>query len=384
MQYYRITADLQSPLVVQQNRQSNSSVNLPYLPGSSLRGALAAQYIRMGGSPEDMQFQQIFIDDAVHFPNLLPTDRSKTISKAFPLTSVSCKREPGFIAEERHGVVDLLASKLKAQLQFEIAGDNICNCCGQEMKSIDGFWNGDEAAPARFRPSMIYQRHTGIDRATGTVAQSIFFIRQAIADFYKDPKTKKYERQRLSGGVYLSGQQLSILNPLLEMPVFAGAERTSGMGELRLTVDKAEEFAPAFDIETWDKEFRKKYAEVGNVDLPDGEYFCIKFESDAIMVDEFLRPATHLRLDFEDVELEMQITKTKAIRGWQSSWGLPKPDDIGVTMGSVFLYRYTGDDLQGLIRHLSVELISGIGLRREEGFGKISICNSAHTIKEVM
>ena len=59
-------------------------------------------------------------------------------------------------------------------------------------------------------------------------------------------------------------------------------------------------------------------------------------------------------------------------------------DDVGLVMGGVFLYRYTGEDLQGLSQHLKGKQLSGIGLRREEGFGRISICNPAHTIKEVM
>ena len=110
MHYYRITAELQSPLVVQQNRQSNSSRNLPYLPGSSLRGALAAQYLCEGGSPDKEDFHQLFVHDPVPFPNLLPAGDPTVIPKAIALTAASCKRVTGFKAEEKHGVFDLLAS----------------------------------------------------------------------------------------------------------------------------------------------------------------------------------------------------------------------------------------------------------------------------------
>ena len=252
------------------------------------------------------------------------------------------------------------------------------------MKPIGGFWNGDTAAPVSFLPPMLYQRHTGIDRTTGTVAESIFFIRQAMADYYKDQKTGKYERQHLTGGVYLSDQQLELLKTLFDMPVFAGTDRTSGMGELKLSVEDAAQAAPTFVIKAWDNEFRAKYAEIGGVDLPDGTLFCITLESDAILVDRFLRPATQLNLVFEGVKRQMQVAKAKTIRGWHSSWGLPKPDDTGLTMGSVFLFCYTGNDPESLKQYLNKKLISGIGLRREEGFGKISICNPSHTIKEVM
>lgn len=42
MKHFRLTARLLAPLAIQQDRQSNTSASLDYLPGSSLRGALAA------------------------------------------------------------------------------------------------------------------------------------------------------------------------------------------------------------------------------------------------------------------------------------------------------------------------------------------------------
>jgi len=384
MQYYRITAELQSPLIIQQNRQSNSSENLPFLPGSSLRGALAAQFLRNGGNSGQEEFRQLFIEDPLYFPNLLPAGRNKTIPKILPLTSVSCKREAGFLAQNKHGVVDLLASNLKERMFEQTTDDKICEKCRQDMKSIGGFWNGDTTSPEHFRPSMLYQRHTGIDRVTGTVAESVFFIRQSLADYFRDSETGQYKRQWLSGGIYLNNLQRSLLEPLLETPVFAGADRTSGMGELQLSVDEASELAPTFDIGKWDSHFKKKLADLGVGDLPQGKYFSINLESDAILVDQFLRPAPQLELDLEGVQLVAQFTKAKTIRGWQSSWGLPKHDDIGFTMGTVFLFRYSGSSQQSLNQYLGAKLISGIGLRREEGFGKISICNPVHTIKEVI
>jgi hypothetical protein len=52
-------------------------------------------------------------------------------------------------------------------------------------------------------------------------------------------------------------------------------------------------------------------------------------------------------------------------------------------MGSVFLFRYQGEDLEGLKAKLNLLLIEGIGLRAEEGLGRIAICDPLHTAEVI-
>ncbi len=115
-----------------------------------------------------------------------------------------------------------------------------------------------------------------------------------------------------------------------------------------------------------------------------GLFFSIKLESDAILTDRFLRPASELPILFENLEYVMKVTQARTVRGWNAKWGIPKPDDLAVAMGSVYLYKYAGEDADKLNNFLQELQLRGVGVRRDEGFGKIAICESLHLNKEVI
>ncbi len=390
MKYVLFKARLKSPLMIHKNRQSNVSQALPFLPGSSLRGAAAGKLIRSGTKPQDGDFRSLFIEEPVCFPDLLPTDEGKSLPGVIPHSSLSCKREPGFGHSKgaSHGVTDRLAiAAVSHKMKSPPGADELlCPQCKQETKPLTGFWNTDIAAPRIIRPAMFFRRHTGIDRASGTVAHSMYYISQAIADFYKLEGTETYEPQYLVGGTYMTGPQLERLKPLITGTLFAGADRTSGMGELDVSI--TEEPAPTFNLEEWNRAFKEKLTRCSKQadpnatleDLMKPTYFSIKLESHALLVDRFLRPTADLLPDFPGVETVARIVKAHTARGWQSAWGLPKPDDTGLEMGSVFLFAYHGTELKELNRFLEEISVTGIGLRREEGFGKIRVCDPFHLL----
>lgn len=392
MKFYRITATLLAPLSIQKTRQSNASETLTYLPGSSLRGALAAKYLREGGKPQDGIFQTLFIRRPVSFPNLLPADdEDSAIGQVLPLTGVSCKRFPGFINRDSHGVGDTLAKKWVDRNNPDEFRDWKCSVCEEDMKPISGYWNGDAKFPAKFQPDIFYQRHTGIDRTTGTIAPEIFYVTQAMADYREKTeegglKTDAYSRQILSGGLYMDEEHYELLRPLVKGSLFVGADRTRGMGEIEVAIEPS---APAqLDIAAWDQSFKARLRSISDdaldSDLLSGVYFSIKLESHAILMDEFLRPTPEMDLGFTGLKTVLKVAKSQIIRGWNDAWRMPKPDDMGIKMGSVYLCRYGGGDLEGLKSFLTRLSIMGIGLRREEGFGRVLSCDPFHTQKEVI
>jgi CRISPR-associated protein Csx10 len=399
MKYVQFKARLKSPLMIHKNRQSNVSQGLPFLPGSSLRGAAAGKLIRSGIEPDHEAFRSLFIENPVCFPDLAPADNGDSLSRIIPLSNLSCKREPGFkkpgedkqgkpYRQVPHGVTDRLAitavsRKINAPPP---AGELLCPRCRQEMKPITGFWNANTANPRRIRAAMFFRRHTGIHRTTGTVAASMYYISQAMADYYKPDCSNEYKPQYLVGATYMTGEQLERLKPLIQGTLFAGADRTCGMGELEITLE--EKPAPTLDLDEWNRGFKTKLARCLEKAAPNAlrqemmkpTYFSIKMESHALLVDRFLRPTADLQLDFPGIEVAAGISKAHTVRGWQSAWGLPKPDDTGLEMGSVFLYQYTGTELKKLTGYLEELSITGIGLRREEGFGRVQVCDPFHTL----
>jgi CRISPR-associated protein Csx10 len=393
---YRITAELLSPLTIADNRQSYASESLLYMPGSTLRGAIAAHYLREFGDQHSENFQTIFVASPISFPNLLPTtEKELFLPKPIPLTGVSCKRFKGFCFSETtsHGVGDILAEKVLEEYLPEILTLAACPICNNDMKSFTGFWNGSIETPVQYNPTIIYQKHTGIDRTSGTIAQEIFYMTQAMADYYKNEDD--YSKQYLAGAIHLTDKEYEILLPVLESSLFAGADRTRGMGEIKLTLTETQ--PQPTDVAQWNAAFTDRLkalidnkTDSNQMDqLLNGCYFTINFDSDAILMDDWLRPTAELTPVLETIPAHyiqpiLKIARSKTIRGWNSAWGLPKSDDIAVSMGSVYLFKYNGNDVQKLNQELDQFMMNGIGLRKAEGFGRISICDNFHMIKEVI
>ncbi len=391
MKYYKIAAKLLSPIMIQENRQSNNPKSLSYIPGSTLRGALAMHYLRSIGSSNDEVFNALFVSGSIKYPNLYPSNEQELIvSKILPLTAVSCKNVDGFqrdADEDKigHGVNDSLVDKLTKRLD-QNASVPTCKKCNQSLKAFSGFWSNSVKNPRKIETVLLFTRHTGIDRNTGTVAPNIFFTNQVIADLQKVPikenkdDDKEYYTQQFNGCTYLSEEQHALLQNLSAKTIFLGRNRSRGLGEVELSIQATEE--TSFDLPRWNSSLREKCKKLTNLDIPEGIYFSIGLESHAILQDTFLRPIYDVNLDFLNILPVLRVTKTQIIKGWNNAWKLAKSDDVAIAMGSVFLFKYVGNDIPGLTGYLENLKRNGIGLRTEEGFGQISVCNPFHTEME--
>jgi hypothetical protein len=162
-----------------------------------------------------------------------------------------------------------------------------------------------------------------------------------------------------------------------------GQARSRGFGRIAVRLDQIEQLSILSPQE------RLQHF---NCDLPapDGHrHISLTLVSDAIVVDERLRfrPA----LDVQDLErecpalkgwivrLEKAATTSRAISGWHGGAGLPRPDDLGIAMGSAFLYLCKEDTNQApLVEALEQLEAYGIGCRRVEGYGRVVVCAPWH------
>jgi CRISPR-associated protein Csx10 len=74
------------------------------------------------------------------------------------------------------------------------------------------------------------------------------------------------------------------------------------------------------------------------------------------------------------------VAHHERLRGWNAAHGLPRQDEWAVTRGSVYAYLYEGDAsgqaaLQERLRDLEAR---GLGARRNEGFGRVVVCDDFH------
>lgn len=379
MNCYLISAKMLAPLLVQQHRQTHTPKTLEYLPGSSLRGALAGAYLRIGGNPKGSIFMDLFGLNGPLYPDLLPASKPEILSECLPLTAISCKRYPGFkLQNNAHGVRDSL-TMLAYNRWSDQENSKFWQCpdCNNDCTLFNGFWNNQLQNPIKEQPSLILKRHTGIDRCTGTVAASIFYSPQIMREDISIGQT-----QYLTGRIFLSNSQKEALQELISnQTIFAGADRARGFGELQIELQEMKR--PKIDLSSWSKAWKQKYVEDTGEEPWPGEYFSLKLASNSILVDDFLRPTANLDLDFTGLECVGKSVKQTLVRGWQASWGLPKPDDPAIQRGSVYLFRYTKDELKSLEQYLNELSQKGVGLRKTEGLGAVRICEPIHVQEEL-
>jgi CRISPR-associated protein Csx10 len=107
MNNYNIRITLNSPVCIAQKRGIGDVIEtIDYIPGSTIRGALAMQYIRQYGDYVSQQkqdeFNSIFNSENTRFGNCYIDD-----AKVIPFTASSCKYYAGFLAGlDQHGVYD--------------------------------------------------------------------------------------------------------------------------------------------------------------------------------------------------------------------------------------------------------------------------------------
>ena len=404
MTHVRVHARLLAPVVIKRDRQSERSAGVHSASGTVVRGALASSYLQQHGRADDA-FKRLFLNEAsCRFGPLDPGPR------IFPLTAASCKHE-GL----GHALVDQLwVRAAQHHVYGPVSGAAIdpwhkCGQCGADLKPQEGFWRDNQGGLCEVRGESDHvAAHVGIDRTTATAAEAMFFTLEAIA-----PSGKETD---LYGWIRADDAALRTLKCLLhdeDWRVSIGHARTRGYGDVRLRMEQ-----PTGPEDT-NSRVRRWYGwsqalldflaappfSVG-VREPDSFYFALSFPTGAVIVDPFLRysvdPAAMIDWlppmsavgdafpvegrplrQFESggaVRWIAAVTHHERLRGWNAAHGLPRQDDWMVARGAVYLYCFEGaeSERERLIARLCSLARNGVGLRRNEGFGVIDVCDEFH------
>jgi len=369
---------------------------LDYIPGSAVRGALAARYLASGGRPTDEVFVHAFIREGVSFSNLYPLQESDRGGTVFPtpLTARSCKYWTGFLARESdqeamHGVRDMLFHSAiyqhHAQNSVLLKPEaEICEqqTCGQPLDRIRGFAYRVSATEYFRREARTrLMARVAIDRRRRAAAEGILYSLQAIT-----------EDQWFCGDIR-SGDEA----PLQEIqsryltagPLRAGVAKTRGLGMLRYQTKEINTL-PLLEQQRFgrcDTKF-KELIEKQRCPLSHDWYFSVTLDADCILPDPFLRyysaipsdeVANALGLPPASLTRLAYAAATRPVRGWNTALGMPKGDAVAISMGSAFLFAYTGlESQETLIAKLAKLEASGLGVRRGEGFGRLTVAHPFH------
>lgn len=386
----------QTPLHLAAGRAPSASMEtLTYIPGASLRGAVATAFLAAQDA-DTPAFRRL--TEETCFGHAYPTLESGAGSGPIPLSSVTCRRAPGFRADGGHGVHDLLLAAEAALLaQAEdppvsapphVAGSVVCAICAEDRQRQPGDgtvpwpgWYGwDSETPRQACVSLGLQIE---GRAGGVPAQhrdltmhQTLLAGQHFAAMATFPDEETAELAR-----HLLAQQGNRL--------WVGAGRSRGLGELRVDLQ-----APPLEPATMParqamltERLAQLCVRAGATPPDDQTYVSLTLQAAALVADPFGRWQRACSADLlsdwtglpaSALELRQSFQDAAWRAGWNAALGLPKPDALALAAGSCWLFRISGvaqDDLLGALERLEDR---GIGERRQEGFGVVRVCEPLH------
>lgn len=174
-----------------------------------------------------------------------------------------------------------------------------------------------------------------------------------------------------------------------------GGRQTTGLGAVAIHAQSAEETNENLRerIVAMTERFRQQanlYQNLGGKPcLIKGHIFTVNLLSDAILLEDGWIPTQ----EFSDAQLKAitgieatlirSFTTTKTVGGYHTQWHRPKPTNVAVSMGSVYVFA-TAETLKAEeIEKLAALQHDGIGERRQEGYGQVRICDEFHLLNPV-
>ena len=293
--------------------------SLDHVPGSVVRGAYAAAWIRAHGVPSQASrtLRQEFVDlfeGGVRFGPLLA---------GAPVVPLS-------VLEHKYPAKDRCPSE-----EYDLAGEDPSTRCGCRLTQARGLRRED-------KPKMVTRMGLEVTE-DGIAAEGQLYLHEEL------------RTRRLSGQVTGPADLLDRL----------GALRGIRLGGNRSTHGGAE---TAWHITTDDP--------VDLVERRDGgRTVVLRFSTPAILVDPLGRPVRQPDPQEigEVVETKLRVrrgwSRWDRVGGWHAASGLPKPAELCVAAGSTYVLDAESPVSDEAARRLALR---GIGLRRHEGFGHLT------------
>ena len=189
-----------------------------------------------------------------------------------------------------------------------------------------------------------------------------------------------------------------------------GHARTRGYGRVSVSLGEPEGPGPGSEAwESWSRDLLGYIGRSGSGEVPHDPSstfaFALSLPTGAVLVDDLLRSTNDIadavdwlpRLpDPDDPRRTLGREPTilgegrlfslgaeaeqDRLRGWNAAHGLPRQDEWAVARGSVFAYWFEGPSgsRSTLLERLGGLAREGVGLRRGEGFGVVTVSDEFH------
>ncbi len=341
-----------------------------------LRGALAwCAAKRLGQQLQGSVYRcfvELFYRDTVRFSMLTPVEVSQQASGyptiIAPRDLLTCELHPGYADPSRdkgHGVWSL----------FDPSAPEECPRCKRtgQLTSLGGFISLVRGMPrSRHKPSTMVEMHIRIDPDSGRVRTGDLYGYVALepGQYFVGEVTCTDQT------VWDLLQNMANLQPNGEVnELHLGKATQRGYGKVSAVFQPINE--PLFSLQPLTKR------------LTSTKHVTMLLLSDAIIVDPWGRfwrgfDAAWLQrelqlLDSAEVSIDcnqngeaLAFSAVRTVDSFNATLGLPRARDIAIVAGSSVRLSFKGIELDDLIQRLKEVENRGIGLRREEGFGRVA------------
>lgn len=341
MEQFEMTVTAQQALFLRSApRAGNRQTTTTTITGSTLRGAVAALWLAEHGQP-DAVFRELF-ETGVVWPTLRPHGH-----ELVPMSVRRCK----YRGQPQCNTTAFDTFQAQAPSAQEV--EATCPVCGGPLELSKG-----DLVPTGSGNRVATVTRTNVSLTDAETARDgELFSRDAVA-----VGTRLQGRAPLPNA--LSPQAKTWLNGLAGRRLRVGGRRSVAGS---ITIDGVS--WPALDTLTT---------------TPQGHRVALRLATPAIVLDVFgatTTAADHLLLGTPlegrlAVDANASLIRPETAGGWNALAGLPRPDDTAWSAGSTVVAQVTdpagitGDEWLAFVLH-------GVGTRRSEGFGTITVDSEA-------
>ena len=409
MQRIELEIKALSPLAIARYKPGGSiSEALDYVPGTVIRGAVAAQILNESGhqfsdlTENGGDFQALFLsENPAIFQNAYPAllINGKIIPQArlddsgvLPTTALSSKNKPGF-KTKNNGVFDTLIDRFCAE-GYGYPYDPNCPKDGGRVDpaGISFYCKFNKKYHSLSANKRLLTR-VGINRRRAASEEEILYSVEVL----NESQEKKQQPVCYRGAILVEDDLAESLGNFIEQRnqnFRLGGSTSRGLGKVEITTKNPVSARMNVEqkITNFTKSIQDRWREWRIFGIPlqelssDRTYFTLDLQSDAILTENWRRTTVisekmlqqFAKVEDPSLKLEAAYTSYDYLSGWNSAWGLMKDVELITNKGSVYLFSTS--QAEPWIERLGELEMSGLGDRTSEGFGQIQICNQFHHI----
>ena len=328
-------------------------------------------------------FRELFFSENIVYTDLYPAnitqDTDSTIQFHIainsPLSVITCNKHPGI---NNHFVNDLLVSN---DVYF-------CPECGSTLRPFQ---------------SSIYLENKKLKEFEWFIPP---YLDKNVSEYFIKNKRPWYTVKNLKilpknslfigyiilnspYGDFLEKELLETMEGRIKYSI--GTARDEGYGKVEIIFQKENSSNINFEY-AWKYSFENRWKMVEKFLPPN--HFIINCLSDIVLYDIYMKYQTiltpeilaenlnqlvpELNISKKNLELVKFFVSNGYRSGWNTYYRLPKPADWTIKASSVFLFKYKDVDEEKLKKALNKLEYLGLGLRRNEGFGRVVINHPIH------